>query len=217
MDVLSERQSESGEGMQVEAAGDEDNEEALEQRALALLNFPASLFECKTCHSFCNWKEITIHACVVKDKAYPDYATFLRKSDMVLCKPVGFQIDRVDAPEEFLSLFKLLESIVAEVVHGNEWRYESYKLPETHADAIAKDNTKWVFSCAPDTCDDPRCAAKMPTDHYGRPISTRHSFREMVRLSLCTRRLEGTESHANLTALLDDTSSQDLPRQRGGA
>lgn len=179
LDLLTER----GSAMDIEDAPfeDEENDEAkYENRAIAKLEHPTSLFECKCCGSMCDWKAAASHACAVYDLAYPNYETYYKKGEKTLCKPMGFQRDRFMAPPELPAIFQLLTTIVAEVTGGNEWRYQNFTAWNTHAQAEACHSKAWLFSCSPETCEDPQCAAKLPRQRYDRDGVRRRNLKEFV-------------------------------------
>lgn len=179
LDLLTER----GSTMDIEDApseDDEDDEAKYEKRAIAKLEHPTSLFECKSCGSMCDWKAAASHTCAVYDLAYPDYETYCKKGEKTLCKPVGFHRDRFMAPPELPAIFQLLTTVVAEVTGGNEWRYQDFTEWNTHAQAEACHTKAWLFSCSPETCEDPQCAAKLQTERYGRVSFRRRNLKEFV-------------------------------------
>lgn len=169
IDILLERASDPDNGVELKDTDDE----GYEQWALEKLQHPASTFQCIKCKRLLSWAGIIKHPCVVQDLAHDSYESYI-SNKKTLCKPVGFQRERVCAPEEFAKLFKLLVTAVNNFKKGVEWRYVEFKIPETRAQSALCYGQTWLFSCTPDTCEDGKCV-KSPVGFW------RRSFIDMVR------------------------------------
>lgn len=157
---------------------EKDNDSNADNWVIEKLNHPASYFRCEKCKEFYDWETIVQHGCATLDMEHDSYTSFLDNRAKTFCKPVGFQISRVSAPDKFIPLYDILTEAAEAVAASSDWRYKDFAIPKTHSEAKTKQSKSWHFSCLPGTCEDANCPSSTPGD--ARNQAGRMSFHEMV-------------------------------------
>jgi hypothetical protein len=176
---------------------DPDHED---ENELEKFKHPASYFRCEKCKNFYTWEFIVQHGCVTLDMEYDSHTSFLNNRAKTLCRPVGFQIAGVSAPDPFPPLFEILAEAAQAVAASSDWRFKDFTIPKTRSEAMQKHWKAWHFSCIPGVCEDANCPSSTPGDP--RNQAYRLSFHEMVGGACCLHGIRHENCIPILTSVL---------------